>query len=414
MTSENRGLFARALRIQRLSLCAFCTAALLAMGTLLTSGCAPLGASATGARLVRMQNSPEWRDGQFQNTQPIWINLRAAILRKFDSTPGQTPDAPVSVLQSDGRQLTVPPASGLRVTWFGHSSTLIEIDGMTVLTDPLWSERISPVSWAGPKRWYPPPIALNDLPRIDVVVISHDHYDHLDRGTIVAMKLWKTVFIVPLGVGADLELWGIPHERIIELDWWQTARIREVDIVSTPARHASGRLSPLSDKTLWSGFAFIGPHHRAYYSGDTGPLPAIQDIGDRYGPFDITLIEAGQYDTDWPDSHLGPEQAVERNRQVRGKVLIPVHWGLVAIAHHAWTEPVERVLAAARCTETTVMTPRPGQSVEPTILPLQPTPIWWPQLAWRSATDRPVIATKNGNPTDRIAPATCTVVSASS
>jgi L-ascorbate metabolism protein UlaG (beta-lactamase superfamily) len=284
---------------------------------------------------------------------------------------------------------------------------LIEIDGVAILTDPLWSERISPVSWAGPKRWYPPPIALSDLPQVDVVVISHDHYDHLDRGTIVAMKNWKTVFVVPLGIGADLELWGIPRSRIIELDWWQSTIVNGVELVSTPARHASGRLLPQSDKTLWSGFAFVGPRHRAYYSGDTGLLPAMQQIGDRYGPFDVTLIEAGQYDADWPDWHLGPEQAIEANRRVRGKVLIPVHWALIALAHHSWTEPVERVLEAARCTATPVMTPRPGQSVEPSLRPLDATPPWWPALPWQSAAERPLIATKNGDPQERMNVTAC-------
>ena len=310
-------------------------------------------------------------------------------------------------MRSDGRNLSLLPISGLRVTWFGHSSTLIEIDGVTVLTDPLWSERISPVNWAGPKRWYPPPIALANLPRVDIVVVSHDHYDHLDRGTIQAMKDWKNIFVVPLGVGADLESWGIPTDRIIELDWWQTAYIGTINIVSTPARHGSGRFSPNSNKTLWSGFALIGPHHRAYYSGDTGIFPALQDIGDQYGPFDVTLIEAGEYDADWPDSHLGPEMAVEVTRRVRGKVLIPVHWGLVSIAQHAWTEPVDRVLMAAAYTGTVVMTPRPGQSVEPALRLLQPTPVWWPHLDWRSTIARPVIATKQGDPTDRFAPITC-------
>jgi L-ascorbate metabolism protein UlaG (beta-lactamase superfamily) len=239
------------------------------------------------------------------------------------------------------------------------------------------------------------------------VVISHDHYDHLDRNSILAMRDWKAVFVVPLGIGADLEQWGISHERIFELDWWQTVRIANLDVVSVPARHGSGRLLPQSDKTLWTGFALIGPQHRAYYSGDTGLFPALQDIGDRYGPFDVTLIDSGQYDADWPDLHLGPEQAVEANTRVRGRALIPVHWGLIALAHHAWTEPVERVIAAARCTSTFVITPRPGQSVEPTELPVQRTKTWWPSIPWRTANERPIVATKNGHAAERVAPFEC-------
>jgi hypothetical protein len=225
-------------------------ARLAALAALLSGGCAPLGMSPAGDRLDRVRASPEWQGSQFRSAQPTWTNLSGVIRHRFDATPGETPDAPFHVLYSDGRQLAVPPASGLRITWFGHSSALVEIDGVTVLTDPLWSERSSPVGWVGPKRWYAPPIALNQLPRVDAVVISHDHYDHLDRGSIVAMKDWPTVFIVPLGIGAHLERWGIPTARIVELDWWQSARVGAVDIVSTPARHASGRLWPNRNQTL--------------------------------------------------------------------------------------------------------------------------------------------------------------------
>lgn len=400
--------------IRRLPFVVATVVALLGIGAALLSGCASFGTSATGPRLARMQSSPEWIDGEFQNAQLMWNDIPHLLLHKLDSTPGATPDEPVPVMESDGLLLAKLPASGLRVTWFGHSSSLIEIDGITVLTDPLWSKRISPVRWAGPTRWYQPPIALDDIPSIDVVVISHDHYDHLDRGTIEALRKRKTVFIVPLGIGAHLEHWGIAPTRIIELDWWQTAHINGVDIVSTPTRHASGRIWPRSDKTLWSGFAMVGPHHRAYYSGDTGLLPAMRDIGERYGPFDVALVEAGQYDADWPDWHLGPEQAVEVNRLVRGKVLIPVHWGLITLANHSWTEPVERVLAAARCSDSAVMTPMPGQSVEPAIRPLQATPAWWPQIPWRSATEHPVVSTRNGNPADRMTPIGCSAIKQSS
>ena len=168
-------------------------------------------------------------------------NTRSGLLRLFESTPGDVPDAPV-VVTDGGKALRIPAASGLRVTWFGHSSVLVEIDGVTVLTDPLWSERASPLRWIGPKLWYPPSVALRELPRIDVVLISHDHYDHLDWSTISAMANWTTTFVAPLGVGAHLERWGIPAARIVELDWWQSARVGSLEIIATPARHASGRL----------------------------------------------------------------------------------------------------------------------------------------------------------------------------
>ncbi|MDB5847377.1 MAG: metallo-beta-lactamase superfamily protein [Rhodoferax sp.] len=341
----------------------------------------------------------------------LWDAVRPGAERAVD-----VPDAPAPVVHSDGQQLQMPPASGLRVTWFGHASSLVEIDGARVLVDPIWSDRASPVAWAGLARWYAPPIALQDLPPIDAVVVSHDHYDHLDRATIEAIArnaAWKTVFIVPLGIGAHLARWGVPETRIVELDWWQSARIgaaQQVEVVATPARHTSGRVSTSSNITLWAGFALVGPSHRAYYSGDTGFLPALAEVGARLGPFDVTLIEAGQYNADWPDSHLGPEPAVQAHQMLRGKLLIPVHCGLFKLAPHAWTEPVERVLAAARCTGAAVMTPRPGESVEPTLRPLQATARWWPALAWHSAAERPIASTRNGDPADRFAVPRCAEV----
>ena len=162
------------------------------------------------------------------------------------------------------------------------------------------------MSWVGPRRWYEPPLTLAQLPRIDIVLISHDHYDHLDSATISAMRDWSTVFVVPLGIGAHSSHWGIPSSRIVELDWWQSTRIRGVDFTATPARHTSGRISPQSDVTLWSGFAIAGPRHRAYYSGDTGFFPALSEIGNRLGPFDVALVDSGEYDANWPDWHMGP------------------------------------------------------------------------------------------------------------
>ena len=349
-----------------------------------------------------MRDSPHWSDGRFTNEQPMWTNTRSGLLRLLESTPGNSPDAPGPVVIDGGKTLRIPAASGLRVTWLGHSSVLIEIDGVTALTDPLWSERASPLSWVGPKRWYPSPVALSELPRIDVVMISHDHYDHLDRETTIALAAMAnctTTFVVPLGVGAHLERWGVPAARIVELDWWQTARVGSLEIAATPARHASGRISGQSDSTLWAGYALFGAQHRVWYSGDTGFHSALAEIGRRFGPFDVTLIEAGQYDADWPDWHLGPEQAVEAHGLVRGKRMIPVHWGLLNLAHHSWTEPVERVLAAARCRNVEVLVPRPGESIEPTSA--SSSVRWWPKIAWRSAHETPIVATRDGVVADR-------------
>ena len=360
----------------------------------------------SGERLARTHASPEWARDRFVNAEPMWNDYSTALRELFRRNPYEEPQSPIPVLTNAATQYTTAPASGLRVTWFGHSSSLIEIDGVTLLTDPIWSARSSPVSWAGPQRWHAPAISLRGLPHIDAVLISHDHYDHLDRATIQSLDDGRVRFIVPLGVGSHLAAWGVAETRITELDWWQTTRIGAVAVVATPSRHASGRINPQSDRTLWAGYAMIGPTRRAWYSGDTGMQAAFADIGRRYGPFDVTLIESGQYDAAWSDWHLGPEQAVEAARLVRGRTMIPVHWALFKLAHHGWTEPAERVLAAARCGEVmNVLVPRPGQAIEPTTNPFIAR--WWPIVPWESALQRPIVATRRGDPTVRYPRTSC-------
>lgn len=339
--------------------------------------------------------SPQWHGRSFANPAPMFMNLKGGIWQILQSKPGEEPDSPVPTMDSSALYAT-PPTSGLRVTWFGHSSSLLEIDGVNVMIDPFWSERASPFPWLGPKRWYEPPVPLDNLPRVDVVVVSHDHYDHLDRASVQAFNARGARFIVPLGIAAHLIDWGVPKEKITELDWWQDAHVGVLRIVSTPSRHASGRLEAHSDATLWTGYAFIGPDHRAFYSGDTGMNDTFADVGAKLGPFDVTLIEDGQYDEQWPDWHLGPEQAMQVHEEVRGKVLIPVHWGLIKLAHHGWTEPAERIMAAARCSKAEVLIPEPGQAVEPTTHPVVPR--WWPKEPWFTGVQHPIVASRDGDP----------------
>ena len=352
----------------------------------------PIGHGASGERLVRMQRSPEWRDGQFVNPQPIINHMADGLTAMRRVSAVSTPNAPVPVEHVEASRFAQAPGSGLRITWMGHSTSLIEIDGARVLLDPVWSERPTPLPGVGPQRWYPPVMSLNALPHLDAVLISHDHYDHLDRPTVTALALTGTRFIVALGVGAHLEYWGVPRAQITELDWWEPVRVGTLTITSTPARHASGRALWDRDHTLWTGFAIAGAQHRVYYSGDTGLFPAMREIGTRLGPFDCALIESGQYHRAWPDWHIGPEQAVEASVQVGARVLLPVHWGLFRLAYHGWTEPVERVLAAAATRGVMVATPRPGESVEPT-LPLVTTR-WWPSLPWETAQQAPIVSSQ--------------------
>jgi L-ascorbate metabolism protein UlaG (beta-lactamase superfamily) len=363
-----------------------------------------IGTNPDGARLSRYASSPEWHGDRFDNPLPMYSNIKGGIFQLLESQPGEEPDRPIPTVDSSA-VYAKPPASGLRVTWFGHSSMLVEIDGKNIVVDPLWSERASPFPWLGPKRWYEPPVPIDHLPHIDAVVVSHDHYDHLDRASIQALNARGVRFIVPLGIGAHLVGWGVPEERITELDWWQEARLGDLRIVSTPSRHASGRLSPRSNQTLWSGFAFVGPNHRAFYSGDTGLNDTFSDVGTKLGPFDVSMIESGQYDPQWPDWHLGPEQAMRVHEEVRGRVLIPVHWGLIKLAHHAWTEPAERILAAAKCSHAEVLIPQPGQAVEPTMHPQIAR--WWPRQRWYTGAQHPIVASRHGDPGDLFTLPTC-------
>ena len=269
-------------------------------------------------------------------------------------------------------------AAGSSATWIGHSSMLVRSGGLNVLTDPVFSHRASPVQFLGPRRFHAPPIALDELPPIRGVLLSHDHYDHLDVETIWSLaRTQRCSFFVPLGVGAHLRHWGIAPERIVELDWDGEGAVGELRIVCTPARHFSGRFLT-RNTTLWSSWAMIGPRHRAFFGGDTGYTGSFADIGEAHGPFDLTLMPVGAYHPGWPDIHMNPEEAVRAHLDVtdagRG-VFVPIHWATFRLAPHPWSEPVERLLAAARPAGVTVVVPMPGAQVRPGSVDLEDD--WW-------------------------------------
>ncbi len=366
-------------------------ATLLLLGAVgLADAWSALGTTPDGARLARIAKSPHYRNDRFVDTIPrVEPDVWEASRRWLAGAPYTQPTAPLPILLRSAADFATPPASGVRITWFGHSTLLVEIEGRRVLFDPVWSERCSPSHFVGPKRFHAPPLPLAELPRLDAVAISHDHYDHLDYATILALEEKTAAFVVPLGVGAHLEYWGVDPKRIRELDWWEETRVAGLTLVATPARHFSGR-GLGADRTLWAGWAVIGEARRVYYSGDTAMFEGFRQIGERLGPFDATLIESGAYNALWADVHLGPEQAVAAHQAVRGRVMLPVHWGTFDLALHSWVEPIERVIAAGRAANVTVVTPRPGESVDPE----HPAPPvrWWPDLPWQTAQQAPVVS----------------------
>lgn len=335
-----------------------------------------LGKRATGLRLERMRGSKLYRvtdTGEgFRNLHPIQPGLRDSTERPsisdFICTEGRRKPAGELPSVNPLDAWLKPTGSGLRATWLGHSTVLIEIDGLRVLTDPVWGKRASPSQLAGPKRFQPVPLALKALPKLDAVVISHDHYDHLDIGTIKELVTLQDVpFITSLGVGAHLESWGVPPERIVELDWWEhwQAPGAELRIHATPSQHFSGRSLTDRNATLWSSIVIESPKRRVFFSGDTGLTSEYAAIRERFGPFDLVMLEVGAFHPSWGDIHLGPENALRALQYLGGGAFLPVHWGTFSLALHDWDQPAETLLELAPKQGAQLLMPRLGQAVEP-------------------------------------------------
>ena len=348
-----------------------------------TSWLDALGAAPDGDRLARIQRSPNYRDGSFRNPVESRLGTEGTTLKVLRQwllgREQRNPPGAIPIVSLTRENFAQPPVSGLRATWLGHSTVLVEIDGARILFDPVWARRASPSTLIGPSRFHAPPLPIEDLPPLDAVVASHDHYDHLDRGVIKALARStgqsRTRFIVPLGVGAHLERWGIAPDRITELDWSESTSVAGLTLTATPARHFSGRGVSDRNHTLWASWSVRGPKHRVFHSGDTGPFAGFADIGASLGPFDMTFIKIGAYGDTWPDIHLTPEQALDAHASLRGDELLPIHWGTFNLAFHSWDEPAERVLAAAVRRGTRLVMPRPGESVEPDMG--RPVSTWW-------------------------------------
>jgi len=327
------------------------------------------GGTVSGEHLKRAQASPHYQDGKFANTlphPPLELgDVLDYITEQFFGGETRIPPSaiPVSTFRPD--TIKTQPSSGLRAIWLGHSSVYMELDGLRLLVDPVFSDYASPFNGIGPKRFHPPPIALADLPKIDAIIISHDHYDHLDMRTVRRLSAKGTRFFVPLGVGSHLDEWEVPKQQITELDWWESKEIKGLTIVCTPAQHYSSRGIFDYKKTLWSSWSVIGPKHRVFYSGDTGFSNHFQRIGNQLGPFDLGIIRIGQYGpgASWIYSNMDPEDAVKAHLAVQAHRMLPVHWGTFNIAFHDWDEPIKRAVKAARNLNVELVTPRVGEIV---------------------------------------------------
>lgn len=348
-------------------------------------------ARARGLRAERSTASPRFREGLFHNTRVTAMGpkpgTRLGVAKQF-LFGGQQRRPPAPLPGVDPRPGWARAVeSGVRTTWLGHSTVLLELDNVRVLTDPVWSERISPFGIAAPRRFQPVPIPVAALPQLDAIVISHDHFDHLDHPTVMALVPLGVPFVVPLGVGHYLEAWGVPPAQVRELDWWEHVQLGDLRLTATPSQHFSGRVGG-RNKTLWASFVIETARRKVFFSGDTALTPEFADVRARFGAFDLVMLEVGGFDPAWDHIHLGPANALAALELLGGGRFMPVHWGTFNLALHAWDWPAETVasLAAARGVE--LFMPRLGAVVEPARSPgFAP---WW-RAAARDAAVAPAV-----------------------
>ncbi len=363
---------------------------------LMLSGCEQFGAIPKGADHERMKRSENYdvADDRFVNRAAgiidemmahsgFWANPRENLTNNFLFNPNQTrPDFLLPDIKGAIPEDLRATQDTVKFAWLGHATVMASIKGQTVLFDPVFAESASPVSWAV-TRYQPPVLKLEDLPAIDLVVISHDHYDHLDMQTIKFLAASETRFLVPLGVAPHLQRWGIEPDRITEFDWWQSRQIGDITFICTPAQHFSGRTGTFRmQKSLWSSWVVKTDSHSVYFSGDSGYSDHYAEIGARYGPFDLTFIDAGQYNKRWRQVHNLPPEVVDAYVDLQGKILVPIGWGMFTLALHNWYDPPVEVSTRAAERGLSVTVPKIGEWVD--ISQPLPNDNWWIPLIEQS------------------------------
>lgn len=326
------------------------------------------GGVANYSDLERFKKSKQYKGDVFINQTPtsMDIDLSSVPGLLWDFIKGNEhsqPKSKLEIIKTDSAMVATPKLSA-RVLWYGHSTILLQIEGMNVVLDPMMGLVPAPSKYLGTKRYSRElPLEIKKMPEIDAVIISHDHYDHLDYGSVVRIKGKTKHFYCPLGVGLHLKRWGVAADKIHELDWWDTAHLGKLSFVLTPSRHFSGRGITDRFKTLWGSWVVKGSQENIYFSGDGGYGPHFKEIGQKYGPFDLAFLECGQYNEKWAQIHMMPEQAAQAGVDLQAKVIMPIHWGAFTLALHSWTDPVERIITAASQLNLPVATPQIGELV---------------------------------------------------
>lgn len=313
--------------------------------------------------MKKVFKSVYFANGRFKNILPVDVMKKGT---NFNTTKRWLFDkkdtSPARKLHFNADKINNTPSGGLQIMWTGHSSVYVEIEGKRFFCDPVWSVNLSPVGFGGPKRFFQSPLNKNDIPTLDGVLISHDHMDHLDKNIVKYLAQRNVPFYVPIGVGLILESWNVPKRQIYEANWYDSIIVDDsIKLTSLPTVHFSGRGLFDRNKSMWTSWIIEGKKKKIYFGGDSGYHNMYKKIGEEYGPFDMTFLEIGAYDKNWDKIHLGPDQAIKAHGDLKGKVLMPIHWGAYDLAIHPWLEPVERVMQAAEKHSVNLSLPKPGQ-----------------------------------------------------